>query len=93
MHARIRLVDTGVRNPISPLALTGTEQVPFTIILEPLYLGAIPATVIPTVILLITLIAFSTLCLLPSLNRYLGDIAKQAQSELVSRRIRRTKTS
>lgn len=80
-HARIRLVDTGVRNPTLSADPELNGLVPFIVILEPLLLNVLPATVLPTVLFLIPTLAVS-LILLPHLFQYLSNIAFKAQAEL-----------
>jgi hypothetical protein len=81
---RIRAVDTGVLTPsleqtkssaLSPLS------VPFMLTLEPLYLGVVPASVLPTLALLVPVIICAVL-LVPFINRYLDGVAINARRQL-----------
>ena len=73
-YARIRVVDTGVFPPSyvdqhSPI-------VPFTLILEPLYLNAVPASVVPVLIFLFPVVAIAWIVIAPRVYRYLSNVAK-----------------
>ncbi|KAL5494673.1 hypothetical protein ACEPAI_134 [Sanghuangporus weigelae] len=91
MFARVRLVDTGVRPPFrskpDELSTSGhTDQstfdaVPFNIIVEPLLLGVLPATVVPTIIFSIPLLVLAWFTY-PHAVRYLEDVASEARKEL-----------
>ncbi|THH03789.1 hypothetical protein EW145_g6005 [Phellinidium pouzarii] len=96
-YVRIRLVDTGVRTSTSPSATSAFPSVyaprestppvsmpvpvPFTLILEPLYLDVLPASLMSTFLLLASALALAVLSL-PWLNRKLGVVAAQARKEL-----------
>jgi hypothetical protein len=86
-YARIRLVDIGIRTPTAEykaLLLQGPinpTPVPFMIILEPLYLGILPATVVPSVGLLILVAVVAGLAV-PRVNRYLQEVAVQVRQEI-----------
>lgn len=86
-YARVRVVDIGVRTPTAEykaLLLQGPIKptpVPFMLILEPLYLGILPATLLPTVGLLI-LVAIVASLALPMVKRYLQAIAAQVREEI-----------
>ncbi|KAI0041403.1 hypothetical protein FA95DRAFT_1611046 [Auriscalpium vulgare] len=77
-YARIRLVDTGVR---PPSAVASPSPVPFIIIVEPLYLNVLPASVLPVVLFLLPLIGAAAM-LVPVANRFLGEVATHATAEL-----------
>jgi hypothetical protein len=77
-YARIRLVDIGV--------LTSPRKhhpipVPFNLILEPLYFGILPASVIPILLFLIPVIILAGL-LVPWVNGYLSKIVMKARDEI-----------
>ncbi|KAF5377103.1 hypothetical protein D9757_008767 [Collybiopsis confluens] len=78
-YARIRVVDTGVISPLS--GLTKIPPVPFIVTLEPLYLGLIPATVVPFLLVLIPAIVVSLMAA-PYIYKYLREIARAAKSEM-----------
>lgn len=82
-YARLRLVDTGVRIPTLSADLQSTGLVPFNVILEPLLLNVLPATVLPTIVVLIPTIVVVTMAL-PYIFRYLTKVAAKAQGELRS---------
>ncbi|KAG6874364.1 hypothetical protein C0995_015100 [Termitomyces sp. Mi166 len=82
-YARIRLVDIGVLTPshaASPKPASSIP-IPFILILEPLYLGVLPPSVVP--VLAYIFIVFMIACVIvPPLIRYLEGIASQARTEL-----------
>lgn len=86
-YARVRVVDVGIRTPTAEykaLLLQGPIKptpVPFMLILEPLYFGILPATLVPTVGLLV-LVAIMAGLAFPTVNRYIQDIAAQAREEI-----------
>ncbi|KAI5118261.1 hypothetical protein M0805_008195 [Coniferiporia weirii] len=90
-YARIRLVDTGVRPPLPPLsspsstkpprAHADADPVPFTLTLEPLLLGVLPSSLLPTLLLLVPALAAAALALPPTL-RALEGVVVQARKEL-----------
>ena len=78
-YARIRVVDIGVRPPSAKPS--EPEPIPFILVLEPLYLGVLPATVLPTIMFLVPLVFFAGLAV-PSVYRYLSRIAEKSREEL-----------
>lgn len=86
-YARVRVVDIGIRTPTAEykaLLLQGPIKptpVPFMLILEPLYFGILPATLLPTVGLLILVATVAGLAV-PTVNRYLQAIAAQVREEI-----------
>ncbi|KAH8110689.1 hypothetical protein DFH11DRAFT_1880510 [Phellopilus nigrolimitatus] len=82
-YARIRLADTGVRNPSLPHAGAGAgaPPVPFTATLEPLHAGVLPATLLPALALLAPVLAGAALAL-PPLARAFAAVAREARREL-----------
>ncbi|KAL5533649.1 hypothetical protein ACEPAG_109 [Sanghuangporus baumii] len=99
MFARVRLVDTGVRPPLrsKPDELLTPDYadqrtfdvVPFNIIVEPLLLGILPATVVPTIIFSIPLLVLAWFAY-PHAVRYLEDIASEAKKELYDSRLQKS---
>ncbi|KAL5519535.1 hypothetical protein ACEPAH_1218 [Sanghuangporus vaninii] len=91
IFVRVRLVDTGVRPPFrsKPDELpipdhtdqSAFEAVPFNVIVEPLLLGVLPATVVPTIIFSIPLLVLAWFAY-PYAVRYLEDVASEARKEL-----------
>jgi len=85
-YARIRVVDIGIRTPTAEykaLLRQGPIKptpVPFMLILEPLYLGVLPATVVPSVGALILVAVVAGLAV-PRVNRYLQEVAAQVRQE------------
>ncbi|KAJ8508630.1 hypothetical protein ONZ45_g9125 [Pleurotus djamor] len=83
-YARIRLVDVGVLTPKSNASSSSSSHVPgavsFTLILEPLYLGVIPASLTPTLLLIMPVIA-AAFFIVPRIWAYLEAIAQEARRE------------
>ncbi|OCH93002.1 hypothetical protein OBBRIDRAFT_725683 [Obba rivulosa] len=82
--ARIRLVDTGVRTPrnSSRLESAGSDPVPFIVLLEPLYLGVLPASVLPIVLFIAVVATVASVVVFPTVYHRLRTVAGQAQAEL-----------
>lgn len=80
MFARIRLVDTGVR---PPAAAAPAEPVPFAVLLEPLYFGVVPASVVPIVAFLVPVVLCAAWVVAPFVNAQLARVADQARKEIV----------
>ncbi|KII94249.1 hypothetical protein PLICRDRAFT_50230 [Plicaturopsis crispa FD-325 SS-3] len=88
-YARIRAVDIGVLTPSStPSPPVG--RVPFIILLEPLYLGILPASVLPTLLFLVPLALLAGLGV-PWIYAYLERVADRAISEMERDRVRESK--
>lgn len=85
-YARIRLVDTGVRTPgrSPPAAFTAAAPaVPFLVVLEPLVAGALPASLVPTLLVLAALVPLAAL-VARALHGVLAAAARDARRELAS---------
>jgi len=83
-YARIRLVHTGVFTPSGNATLDASrvpEPVPFHLILEPLYFGVVPETVLPIAAILIPVVVLAGF-LARLVNGYLEPLAKDARREL-----------
>lgn len=97
-YARIRLVDRGVRprtpTATSPTGTKETKEtkktredpipspIPFNLILEPLYFGVLPASLVPTVLGLCVLLVTSSAFFLKRVYVYLCAVAACARDEL-----------
>ena len=88
-YARIRVVDIGKRTPTpeyKALLRKGGKieptPVPFMLILEPLYFGVLPATVLPTAIVLVLATIVVARFVAPKINKYLLDVAAEARREI-----------
>jgi len=84
MYARIRLVDTGVRNPSHPLLDAVSDTVPFIVKLEPLHLGVLPESVIPTILAILLVAGASALFVVPKILSAFERIGLKAAEELSS---------
>ncbi|KAJ3739779.1 hypothetical protein DFH05DRAFT_1406710 [Lentinula detonsa] len=80
--ARIRVLDTGVISPLS--GVTEVRPVPFIVTLEPLYLGVIPASIIPFLWTLLPVLVISAF-LVPYANAYLQSVAADAKREIAGK--------
>ena len=89
-YARIRLVDTGVFTPTwkslsqnsghAP-SRSSPRPVPFILILEPLYFGVLPPSVVPLLWYILLVVAVAAFAV-PRIQRYLLHVASQANDEL-----------
>lgn len=85
-YARIRAVDTGVLTPTLNSHTSGKNPVqaplvPFILLLEPLYFGVLPSTVVPVLAYIVFVIIVACMSV-PILNRYFRQIALKANEEL-----------
>ncbi|KAG7451813.1 uncharacterized protein BT62DRAFT_880984 [Guyanagaster necrorhizus] len=78
-YARIRLVDTGVLTPGK--SVDRSTPIPFTVVLEPLYFGVLPASVVPILYFLVPVVLLAALTL-PWINAYLESVALKARREI-----------
>ncbi|KIP04166.1 hypothetical protein PHLGIDRAFT_206044 [Phlebiopsis gigantea 11061_1 CR5-6] len=76
-YARIRLKDIGIRTP--PFTYSRSDAVPFTVVLEPLYFGVLPASVVPVLGFLLPVVAVAWLVVVPRVHRYLSSVAADVQ--------------
>ncbi|KAJ7492170.1 hypothetical protein FB451DRAFT_519483 [Mycena latifolia] len=81
-YGRIRALDTGVRTP--PYNRTETEPVEFVLVLEPLYLGMLPATVVPFLLMAAPVLALAG-AVLPRVQTYIEGLVGEARSELAGK--------
>lgn len=96
MYARIRPVNVGVLAPWAQRAIslnrTGSRalkdygKVKFITILEPLRLGGVPETLLPTIAFLLLLVLIAGLAVFPRIHLYIAKIACDAQAELEEKR-------
>lgn len=91
-YARIRVVDTGVPTPqIHPddtdsrlSNLVEVEPVPFILILEHLYWGVLPASLLPTICFLLPVLLAAAMAI-PPITAYLDPFVRQAREDLKSK--------
>ena len=88
MYARVRVVDAGVRTPTADDSHEHAtlEPISFIIVLEPLYFGVLPASVLPTVTFLAVVIIIAAYWVVPPAQRYLGVVADEVRKEVVVKR-------
>jgi hypothetical protein len=83
--ARIRVNQEGIPVPGTRQREHREEGVPLVVLLEPLVLGVLPASVLPTVVTLLVLLGVITCSVLPYVLRsVLGEVVESAQRELAS---------
>lgn len=82
-YARIRVVDTGIRTPTRTpdLPVSAARPISFILVLEQLYLGVIPASLVPAACFLIPVLACAALAT-PWILGYLDHFIKEARQEL-----------
>ena len=86
-YARIRVVDAGVPTPqihpgLSNLVVAG--PVPFILILEQLYWGVLPASLLPTICFLVPVLLAAAMTI-PPIVAYLDPFVRQAREDLKSK--------
>jgi len=97
MYARIRPINTGVLAPWAQRAITLNQthsqamrdygKVEFITILEPLRLGGIPETLLPTIGFLIPLVLVAGFVVFPRIHAFIAGIAREARVELEGKRL------
>jgi len=97
MYARIRPVNIGVLAPWAQRAISlnqtlsraleGYGKVEFITILEPLRLGGVPETLLPTIAFLIPLVLIAGFEVFPRIHAYIARIARDARAELEEKRL------
>jgi hypothetical protein len=82
MYARVRIVDTGILTPWPGVDLTAPPpEVRFRIICEPLLLGVLPQTLLPTVIGIVAVVLASSMLVGP-VNQYLAVVVDEARADI-----------
>jgi hypothetical protein len=81
--ARIRLKQEGIPVPGTQQREHREEGVPLVVLLEPLVLGVLPASVLPTVVTLLVLLGVMACGVLPYVLSVLGEVVEKARRELV----------
>ena len=81
--ARIRLKQEGIPVPNTQQKEHREEEVPMVVLLEPLVLGVLPASVLPTVVTLLVLLGVVACSVLPYVLRSVtGEVVERARREL-----------
>ncbi|KAI0370030.1 hypothetical protein BV20DRAFT_995650 [Pilatotrama ljubarskyi] len=80
-YARIRVIHQGVLTPSRSNQNRTVKPVPFEVIVEPLYLGVIPASLVPTLVFLLVLVGVTAFVVLPRIQAYVFAVASQVRSE------------
>jgi hypothetical protein len=81
--AQIRLKQEGIPVPGTRQREHREEGVPLVVLLEPLVLGVLPASVLPTVVTLLVLLGVMACSVLPYVLSVLGEVVEKARRELV----------
>ena len=80
---QIRLLQEGIPVPGTLQREHREEGVPLVVLLEPLVLGVLPASVLPTVVALLVLLGVVACSVLPYvLKIVLGEVVERARKEL-----------
>ncbi|KAH9854357.1 hypothetical protein C2E23DRAFT_818407 [Lenzites betulinus] len=79
--ARIRLISDGVLTPSPSNQNRTIEPVPCIVIVEPLYLGVVPASLVPTLLFLFGLVGITGFVALPRISKHLFAIADRIRVE------------
>ena len=77
---------SGVFTPSPQNANRTVEPVPFIALVEPLYLGVLPASLVPTLAFLFAVVTVAGTVVLPRVNRVVFAAAEQVKAEIVSAR-------
>ncbi|EMD32584.1 hypothetical protein CERSUDRAFT_118623 [Gelatoporia subvermispora B] len=86
--ARIRLVDTGLLTPTSSFRSDGVvDPVPFIVLLEPLYMGVLPASVLPVVLFIIAVAFVAVRVVLPLVEHRIYSAVQEAKVEFSTRKL------
>ncbi|EIW63847.1 uncharacterized protein TRAVEDRAFT_16119 [Trametes versicolor FP-101664 SS1] len=80
-YARIRLVSEGVFTPSPANEGRTVEPVPFIVAVEPLILGLVPESLLPTLLLLLALVVVAGSLVLPRILKHLVAVAAQVRVE------------
>ena len=80
--ARIRLEEEGIPVPGTRQSDHREKGVPLVVLLEPLVLGVLPASVLPTVVTLLVLLGVVGCGVLPYVLSMLGEVVERARMEL-----------
>ena len=90
--AHIRLKQEGIPVPDTRQREDREEGVPLVVLLEPLVLGVLPASVLPTVVTLLVLLGVVACSVVPYVLRsVLGEVVEKARRELALSRERKEK--
>ncbi len=79
--ARIRLISEGVFTPSPSNEGRAIESVPFIVAVEPLLLGVVPQSLLPTLLLLLALVVVAGSFVLPRILKHLFAAADQVRIE------------
>src|SRR5712675_3665421 len=102
--ARIRLTQEGIRVPNHHAGIglgpetwygegSGGEAVPLVVILEPLVLGMLPSSVVPTAATVLCVLGVLVYGVLPCILTRLGSVVESARGELAALEERKEKSS
>lgn len=83
LYARIRAVTTGLRRP-SP-DQDRIDPIQYILLLEPLYLGVLPASIVPILLFLVPVVLLAAFAVAPRVNRSIERVAAEARAERTGR--------
>ena len=93
MYARIRAVSTGVITPSHAhrYRYPTLDPVKFMVAVEPLHFGALPGSVVPTILAIVAAAAVAGAFVVPSVTRRLVAVADDVRTEIASQRERKSR--
>jgi hypothetical protein len=80
VYARILAKSRGIRPPTSSLPNSKPLEVPANVIYEPLLLGVLPLSLLPTVVLIVVLAIAAAFCVRP-ITAFLDNIARPLRKD------------
>ncbi|KAI0830860.1 hypothetical protein BC628DRAFT_909015 [Trametes gibbosa] len=87
--ARIRLVNEGVLTPSRANQNRTIGPIPFFVTVEPLYLGVVPASLVPTLLFLLGLVGVTSLVVLPRISKHMFAVAERVLADSTEAKKRR----
>ena len=84
-YVRLRVSQTGLRVPRDSASPHIGEAIQFSLIVEPLLLGAIPYSVVPVLLFLFVIIGVSS-WIIPRVMSHLSQVAEEARAEVDQKR-------
>ncbi|TBU26792.1 hypothetical protein BD311DRAFT_866514 [Dichomitus squalens] len=83
-YARIRVINSGVLTPSHAHRYLILDPVSFVVAVEPLYLGVLPKSVVPTVFAIVAITTLAGWLVVPFVTKHLMAIAGQVKAEISS---------
>ncbi|EJF67388.1 hypothetical protein DICSQDRAFT_47923 [Dichomitus squalens LYAD-421 SS1] len=83
-YARIRVISSGVLTPSHAHRHLTLDPVSFMVAVEPLYLGVLPTSVVPTILAIVAVTTLAGWLVVPFITEHLMAIAGQIKAEIPS---------